>query len=80
MTRTTTFENAVNWLKPGLILCNNIVEVDFSVYDNLRGGFEDEDGNPIEIYQWFLTSFSKDDIEWMEKSFSGGFVFSSVKN
>ena len=67
--KRTTYKQAINWLHPSLILCNNIATIDASIWDNIRFEFEDEDGNEIEIYQYFLTSFNDSDIEFLEKYF-----------
>lgn len=39
-----------------ILLCNNICEVDESVYCDAEFDYEDEDGNYTDIYQWFLCS------------------------
>ena len=68
--KQTTYSIAINWLRPSLVLCNNIAEIDNSVYDNARFSFYDEEEeNETEIYQWFLTNLSLDDVEWIEKNF-----------
>ena len=74
MARMTTYEKAVNWLNGSLILCNDIAEKDSSIWDNIR--FEMEENT--EIYQWFLTSFSDDDVEWLEKTFALKFTYSEL--
>lgn len=74
MKRTTNYKCAVNWLHNSFILCNNIIDVDGSVFDNCRFDTVDENDNPIEIYQWFITDASEDDVKWLEKSF--GLLFS----
>lgn len=41
-----------------LVLCNNITEIDFSVYDNIR--YEDlEDDEDLEIYQYYLCDLTE---------------------
>ena len=68
--KQTTYSIAINWLRPSLVLCNKIAEIDPSVFDNARFSFYDEDEETeTEIFQWFLTSFSLDDVEWIEKNF-----------
>ena len=58
------------------ILCNEIVEKDFSVYENVRFPLEDEEtGEMTEIYQWFLTDCSESDVQYLEETF--GLLFSS---
>lgn len=68
--KQTTYSIAINWLRPSLVLCNNIAEVDPSIFDNARFSFYDEDEEiETEIFQWYLTNLSLDDVEWMEKNF-----------
>ena len=68
--KQTTYSIAINWLRPSLVLCNNIAEIDNSVYDNARFSFYDEETETeTEIFQWYLTSFSQDDVRWLEKNF-----------
>lgn len=69
MTQYTTYKIATQWLQNDYILCNNIAEIDESIWDNCRFDLEDEDGNPRDIYQYFLTDASESDVEWMEKNF-----------
>ena len=71
-TNNTTYNIATHWIDGGLVLCNNIREIDESVMDNLRFDAE-EDG---EIYQWFLTSYSESDVEYLEKTFGLLFTYS----
>ena len=66
--KQTTYSIAINWLRPSLVLCNNIAEIDNSVYDNARFSFYDEE-TETEIFQWYLTNLSLDDVEWIEKNF-----------
>lgn len=64
--KQTTYSIAINWLRPAIVLCNNIPEIDDSVYDNARFDWEDK-----EIYQWYITDLSSDDIDWLELNFPG---------
>lgn len=66
----TTYNIATHWLDGGLVLCNEIVEIDPSIFDNMRFDFyNEEQGTETEIYQWFLTSWSESDVEYLEKTF-----------
>ena len=68
--KQTTYSIAINWLRPSLVLCNKIAEIDPSVFDNARFSFYDEDEETeTEIFQWYLTNLSLDDVEWIEKNF-----------
>lgn len=83
---------ATHWLHRDLVMCNNLPEVDPSIFDNARFSlfyYEDEEGNIYEdpseydgepeelyekyeeIFQYFITNFSLDEVEWMEEHFSG---------
>lgn len=74
----TTYSRAVHWLKNNLVMCNNIPEVDPQIYDFMRFDLEDEDGNYIEIFQYFITDCSNSDVEYLEKSFGLLFTYSPL--
>ena len=74
----TNYRKAVNWLNNDLILCNDIVDIDPSVYDNMRFPIEDEEGNWMDIYQWYLTDCSEGDVEFLERHFELHFTYSDV--
>lgn len=74
MKYSTTYRCAVEWLNTNLVLCNKITEIDFSVYENIRGGYDDD----TEIYQWFITDASDDDVEWLEEHFGLLFTYSEL--
>lgn len=76
-TTYTTYKEAVNWLHNSYILCNNIAEIDFSVYDNMRFNYyDDENDTYTEIYQWFITDCTESDVEYLEKYFNLKFSYS----
>ena len=69
-TGLTNYAAAVNWLHKGLVICNNLPNIDPSVFDNMRKNLEDEDtGVCRDIFQWFVTDFNEWDVEWMEETF-----------
>lgn len=76
MANFTTYSIATHWLDGGLVLCNNIGEIDSSVYDNARFSWDDDDGEPVEVFQWFLTSWSESDVEYLERVFGLLFTYS----
>lgn len=74
----TNYAVAVNWLENDYVLCNNIAEVDPTIWDNLRFDFEDEYGNEREIFQFFLTSASERDVDWLSEHFGLLFTYSEL--
>ena len=75
----TTYAEAVNWLNNDYILCNNIVDIDQSVYENMRfQDYDEETDSYTEIYQWFITDCSDSDVEYLEKHFGLLFTYSDL--
>ena len=75
----TTYKEAANWLGNSFILCNNIAEVDQSIYDNMRFNYYDEDTNSYnEIFQYYITDASQSDVEYLEKHFGLLFAYSEM--
>ena len=72
--RFTTYNKAVKFLGNDLVLCNNIVDIDDCL--DFRFSLEDEDGNQVDIFQYFLTDCSEDDVEFLEKTFNLLFAYS----
>lgn len=60
------------------VLCNELQDIDPSIYDNFRFDIEDENGNQKDIYQWFITDCNENDVEWLEKSFGLLFTYSEL--
>ena len=77
MTKQTTYRIATHWLGNSYVLANNITQ-DTSVFDNMRFDFYDEDGDPMDIYQWFITDANESDVEWLEKTFGLLFTYSDL--
>lgn len=69
------YYSAVHWFNPGLVLFNQIKEFDPDLDDEEIG----ENGNPIEVFQYFLTSLSDDDAEYMKKFFPDVWIVFSEK-
>lgn len=72
----TTYREAVHWLHNSIVLCNNIPEIDESIWDNIRFDLYDEDDNMVDIYQWYITDCNKSDVEYLEKHFGLLFTYS----
>ena len=86
----TNYAVAVHWLNTSLILCNNIINIDDSIWDNKRFSdfydsetgedCDEEDENACErdIYQWYLTDCGESDVEWLEEHFGLLFTYSDL--
>ena len=75
----TNYKVAVNWLDNAIILCNNITEIDPSVWDNVRfDTYDEENDTYTEIYQWFITDCSEKDVEYLEQTFGLLFTYSDL--
>ena len=76
MTKYTTYRIATKWLSNNYILANNIAEEE-GFFDECRFDLYDEDNNFIEIYQYYITDASLDDVEYLEKNFGLKFSYSN---
>jgi hypothetical protein len=66
----TTYAEAVKSLNNSYILLNNIVDIDNSVYDNMRfSDYDEETDSYTEIYQWFISDCNQGDVEYLERNF-----------
>lgn len=69
----TDYYTAVHWLGNAFILCNEIVENDESVIENIEypewTNGDEEERDRIEIFQWFLTDMDEGDKKWMQENF-----------
>lgn len=75
----TNYRVAAQWLNGSLIMCNDIVNIDFSVAENSRfATYDDETGEYIEIYQYYLTDYSTGDVEFLEQHFNLLFSYSDT--
>jgi len=71
MEYNTNYYVATHWLHNNYILCNDIVEKDPDFnYPELE---ENE-----EIYQYFLTDASKEDVEYLQEHFGLAFGYSEM--
>lgn len=59
-----SYRTLVDYFIGDIVLCNNIVEIDSSVYDNLMLNETDS----TEIYQWYLCNLGQFDREQAEKA------------
>lgn len=59
-----SYRNAAEYMHNKLILCNNIVDIDGSIWDNCNLYNAEQD-----FYQYFLTDCSQDDAERLHRWF-----------
>lgn len=70
--KKASYRTMVDWLIGDILLCNNICEVDSSVYDNMEFDLYDEENDCyIDIYQYYLC-----DAHCKEELKKYGFLFS----
>ena len=75
----TNYRVATQWCNNSLILCNQIPDLDPSVYENMHFALEDEEtGEMTEIYPWVLTDCSNDEVNYLEKTFGLLFTYSDL--
>lgn len=76
MTKYTTYRIATKWLNNNYILANSIAEEE-GFFDECRFNLYDEYDNFIDIYQYYITDASLDDVEYLEKNFGLKFSYSN---
>lgn len=77
-TYSTTYAVATSYIGGSLILCNNIERVDEELLygETLGLEYDEETEEYPEIYQYYLTSWRKDEVEWLNKHFGLMFAYS----
>jgi hypothetical protein len=74
----TNYRVATEWLNGSLILCNEIANVDPSIFENARfETYDDETGEYAEVYQYYLTNYDAGDVEFLEEHFNLLFTYSN---
>lgn len=63
----TTYAQAVKWCNNQLIMCNELPEIDCSIFDNLIVDNNEED--LPEVFQWFITDCTEDDMHYLKNAF-----------
>lgn len=75
----TNYRVATKWLNNSYILCNHIGEIDQTIWDNMRFDmYDDEVGIYREIYQWFISDCSDEDVRYLEDTFGLLFTYSEL--
>ena len=68
MVRVTNYEVATNFIG-NMVLCNEIVNFDESIYDNVMFDWETDDGESRDIYQFYIIDSSESQVKWLKGSF-----------
>jgi hypothetical protein len=76
MVKYTTYRIATKWLNNNYILANSITEEE-GFFDECRFDLYDEYDNFIDIFQYYITDASLDDVEYLEKNFGLKFSYSN---
>lgn len=58
-----SYRTLVEYFIGDIVLCNNIINIDESIWSNLKNGYDEETEEYVEIYQYYLCNLS----EWEEK-------------
>lgn len=74
----TNYRVATQWLNNSFILCNHIADIDNTVFDNMQFNVYDEEGNYFDIFQWYLTDCSVQDMEYLRDTFGLKFTYSEL--
>jgi len=77
MKYNTNYNTAVHWLRNNIICYNNIVEIDpqFEYHSSL---YNEENDIYNEVYQFYLTDCTEDDVTFLKKHFNLLFAYSPL--
>ena len=74
----TNYSVAISWCNNDYVMCNNLPQIDSTVWDNMVGmeyfTEENENGDSEdmpEIFQWFITNASNYDVDYLTETFPG---------
>lgn len=76
----TNYSVAINWCNNSYVMCNNLPEIDPSIYDNMMSPIKEEEEDVEEeedefeysdIFQWFITDASSGDVNYLMHAFPG---------
>ena len=72
--RTISFDQAVKRFSNSFVLCNNVPEIDPSIWENVYFDFEDAG----EIMQYYITDCSAEDVKYLSSWFGLLFAYSEI--
>lgn len=74
----TNYQVATKWCNNSYVMCNDLPEIDPTIYDNMFFDLQDEGGDFIEIYQWFISDASEGDVRYLAETFGLKFAYSEL--
>lgn len=77
-TNFISYSDAVKMFNNHLIMCNNIAELDPTIWENVQFNLFDEYDDPIDIYQYYLTDCSATDVEYLSNWYGLKFTYSEM--
>lgn len=66
-TGLASYQTVIEQFFNDLVLCNNIVNIDLELEDVIGSQFDNETGEYIEIYQYYLTNLSERNLEALQE-------------
>lgn len=76
--RLISYSDAIKRFGNSYILSNSLIDNDSTILENCRFDWEDGDGNLRDIYQWFITDCSGEDVRFLEDWFGLLFSYSEM--
>lgn len=72
----TNYSVAVNWCDNNFVMCNNLPDIDPTIWDNVlqvdNGEDEEtEDDSEMDIFQWFITDCNDCTVKYLMEAFPG---------
>ena len=71
----TNYAVAIDWCNNNYVLCNNIPNIDNTIWNNMQGveywQENKEDEELPDIFQWFISDASQNDVDYLVKTFPG---------
>lgn len=74
----TNYRVATKWLNNSYVLCNNIPNIDQTIWDNMLFELYDENDNAVDIYQWYISDASTSDVDYLRETFGLKFAYSEL--
>ena len=71
----TNYAVAVSWCNNNYVMCNNLPEIDDTIWENMVGleecDEETDEATYPEIFQWFISDATQGDVNYLTEAFPG---------